>query len=168
MNFIMNPDQNDNCPVCLEKMDNIYSTICNHIFCSKCIIKMLKNKECINCPLCRSKLKNNEITKIIKPIYDIPENPDFSFIVSMCDKNSLIKAYDSINKINKWLFLKNYEPNPELGFIFDENEEINYIKRKIIDDNELHSGISLALTMRHMDFIAKNGFSEYKELFSEL
>jgi hypothetical protein len=159
----MDSYKNYTCPVCLDKMDIIYSTACDHIFCSKCIIKMFKNKEAICCPLCRTELQNDKVTKIMRPIYDIPENPDFSFIDSECDRNSLVKAYATINRLDKWKFLKNYEPNPELGFMFDGNEEINNIKMKIIDDNQLHSGISLGLTMRHMSYIARYGFTEYKE-----
>jgi len=153
------------CPVCLEVMENTYKTTCDHIFCSKCIIKMFKNKSNIFCPLCRTKLlESNDITKILRPVYDIPENPDFSFISDGCERNSLLKAYNTITRMNMWSFLKNYDPNPELGFMFDENNEINNIKDQIdIDNDNFHSGISLALTMRHMNYISKHGFILYKE-----
>jgi hypothetical protein len=154
------------CPICLEKMENIYKTTCNHIFCSKCTNKMFQNESNICCPLCRTKLENNNVTKIIRHIYDIPENPDFTFINNEREKSMLINAYNTITNMDKWLYLRNYEPDPLLGFMLDQNDEINIIKYQInVDYNELHSGVSLALTMRNMYIIAKYGFTEYREAF---
>ena len=146
-------------------MGNTYKTECDHIFCSKCTIKIFQNRDIICCPLCRTKLKNN-ITKIIRPIYDIPENPDFSFINNENEKLMLTNAYNTVTLMDKWLFLRNYEPDPRLGFIFDQNDEINIIQSQImINYNDLHSGTTLGLTMRHMHHIAKYGFTEYKNAF---
>jgi len=164
----INSDENNylECPICLEKMENTYKTTCNHIFCSKCTNKMFQNKSNICCPLCRTKLENNNVTKIIRPIYDIPENPDFTFISNENEKLMLINAYNTITNMDKWNYLRNYEADPLLGFMFNQNDEINIIKGQInLDYNDLHSGVSLALTMRNMYIIAKYGFTEYRESF---
>lgn len=55
--------QNSNeCPICLENIENNISTKCNHNFCLKCIIKwiQLDNQENslfqAKCPICRSEI----------------------------------------------------------------------------------------------------------------
>jgi len=47
-----------NCPICLEEMNEIHKTECNHEFCNQCIEKWLEDH--YNCPLCRHKLKEEE------------------------------------------------------------------------------------------------------------
>ena len=55
--------QNSNeCPICLENIENNISTKCNHNFCLKCIINWIKtdNKEKVLfnavCPVCKENL----------------------------------------------------------------------------------------------------------------
>lgn len=48
----MNLDNNIDCAICLEKINNNNVRLrCNHIFCNGCIL-FVKNKRC---PLCRKK-----------------------------------------------------------------------------------------------------------------
>ena len=44
------------CPICLEKLKktNISITICNHIFCTSCLLSSIQENN--NCPLCRKQL----------------------------------------------------------------------------------------------------------------
>lgn len=46
----------ESCPICLEKIKktNISITICNHIFCTSCLLASIKENN--NCPLCRKEL----------------------------------------------------------------------------------------------------------------
>jgi hypothetical protein len=96
-------------------------------------------------------------------IYDIPSNPDFNFIEDERTKLMLSSAYNTISNMEMWQFLKKYELDITKGFIFNINNEINKIQSQInINYDDLHSGCSLGFTMQHMNYIAKNGFDNYK------
>ena len=72
------------------------------------------------------------------------------------EQKMFLCAYNTITRMEKWDFLKNYEP-PELsGFMFDRNATVNEIMSQIAEDyNYGHSGSSMAFTMRKMQEIAK-------------
>jgi hypothetical protein len=73
------------------------------------------------------------------------------------EKEMYTTAYNAINKLEKWEFLKTYEPPKERGFMWDTNPLIEEIMTAI--NNEYgggHSGSSLAITMRKMKQVAKN------------
>lgn len=133
------------CLVCLECVTDICITKCNHSICNICIEKILK------CPLCRCNLRQVSY--------------DFNFINIESRRLEISSAYNTITEMNKWDFLKNYNPDEECGFMFDQNEEINNIKTKINENYNGHSGCSLAITMRHMHEIAKYGIEYYKNTF---
>lgn len=60
----------DNCGVCLEQLDTLTPAvaICGHIFCSTCISQMFgQNKQQINCPFCREKLKKTDFNMVAPP-----------------------------------------------------------------------------------------------------
>ena len=40
------------CPICTKTIHTIYTTICGHIFCKKCIDTIVKDSKI--CPICRS------------------------------------------------------------------------------------------------------------------
>lgn len=99
---------------------------------------------------------------------DIPIDPDFSFIKSTNAELQYKSAYDVITKMNKWEFLRNYKCDPNTGFMFDDNPEINEIMNQInIAYDDLHSGGSLGYLMRNMQSIAILGFDKYKALVEQ-
>jgi len=49
------------CPICLEEINELETTTCNHNFCKSCINKWLEEHN--NCPLCRCNLKDNMPTQ---------------------------------------------------------------------------------------------------------
>lgn len=62
--------RNDNCAVCLESIptNQFCKLICNHYFCSQCILKYIEqlykdNRDHPICPLCRSDITDMVITK---------------------------------------------------------------------------------------------------------
>lgn len=61
-------------------------------------------------------------------------------------------------------WLRNFNPKDTDGFMFTENPNINKIMAKMesLPDAPGHSGASFAITMRHLEFIAKHGIDEYK------
>lgn len=79
-NVIYNPDDIDECPICLDKYaENIIKTkiICGHCFCKICITKALEIHPF--CPLCRRHIKP-EIAENNIPIQNnpIPLNPNIN------------------------------------------------------------------------------------------
>ena len=47
------------CPVCLEFVENMVTTKCNHLFCQTCILSMLKvNCRNLSCAMCRGSVKD--------------------------------------------------------------------------------------------------------------
>jgi hypothetical protein len=44
----------ENCPICLEEINDLLITPCKHKFCKNCIDEWIKIK--CECPLCRTKL----------------------------------------------------------------------------------------------------------------
>lgn len=73
------------------------------------------------------------------------------------EKEMYTSAYNVISKLEKWEFLKSYEPPYGLGFMWDNNPLIEEIMTAI--NNEYgggHSGGSLVDTMRKMQQVAKN------------
>lgn len=88
---------------------------------------------------------------------------DFSVLVGTRDEffmKYLKDAYDAITRLNLWNELSEYSPEPNKGFMFSTSPLLDKInsEMKYIDD---HSGASYALTMRVMEFIAKNGWKSY-------
>ena len=62
-------DSEENCSICLDNISNGSITKCGHIFCSECIKKCLKYKNC--CPMCKKQLEIDDVFLINKPKLDI-------------------------------------------------------------------------------------------------
>jgi hypothetical protein len=76
-----------------------------------------------------------------------------------------ISAHKTITYCELWGWLKNFEPDPERGFMFTQGvPELDRIKQTLFKDpvNHGHSGASYAITMRNMSFIAKNGYEAFR------
>jgi len=93
---------------------------------------------------------------------DIPENPDFAFL-DIGDRNMIQSAYQTVSRLNKWDYMRRYDPNSETGYMFDNDPTIREIISTINEDSPLHSGASLVYTMRRVQHIAKNGFEKFKQ-----
>jgi len=73
-------------------------------------------------------------------------------------------AYICINKIEAWDALANFD---EDSFIFCQDPYIMEIMYKVKDSYNSHTGASLALTMRQLEYIAKRGLTEYRALYDK-
>jgi hypothetical protein len=71
----------------------------------------------------------------------------------------LLDAIKVITKLDKWNFMKKYEPHEGKGFINDNDETVKSIKYELANSYPGHSGSSLALTLRDIEYIAKNNFT---------
>lgn len=72
------------------------------------------------------------------------------------EREMLISAYNVITTMEKWMFLKSFEPG-DGGFMFTDNPEVTEISNEVNKAyGDRHSGASLAMTMRVMQKIATN------------
>ena len=71
----------------------------------------------------------------------------------------------TLNRLEAWYLLRNFIPEEKQGFIFNRDEKIKNIMSEIEKDYGGHSGSSMAITCRHLEFIAKNGIHQYVKKF---
>lgn len=93
------------------------------------------------------------------PPLDFPASPDFSFMKS--PDSALISAYSVVQNNEAWKLLSNFKGE---SFMFTKQPKIVSLMNKINDAyGGGHSGASIGCLMRQLEYIAKNGFSEYKQ-----
>jgi hypothetical protein len=86
----------------------------------------------------------------------------FDFIIDEHTKFYYANAHDSISKCNLWNWLRNYNYDTKEFFSLHDCKEFT----KIVDNlYEGHSGYSVMITMNTMNYIAKNGYENFKENF---
>lgn len=100
---------------------------------------------------------SNEIP--VNPLaLDLPIQPDFSFLKESFQA-TIIPAYQVIQRMECWHILRNFN---EATFMFTQNRRVLTIMDAVNNSYSEHSGASLGSTMRHLEYIAKHGFSEYR------
>ena len=68
-------------------------------------------------------------------------------------------------KIDAWTYLSTYEPPSGEGFMFSRG---NLVVESVQYNMQVgHSGNSMALTMRHLQLLAKIGFPKYREGYTK-
>ena len=89
----------------------------------------------------------------------------FEFIESQHTRNMIENGYRAVDCLELWDFLSTFEPEEGKGFMFTQSDEINKIGKKMeeLPNPPGHSGSSFGFTMRHLQFIAKNGIDKYKK-----
>jgi len=89
----------------------------------------------------------------------------FEFIQSQHTRNMIENGYRAVDCLELWDFLSTFEPEEGKGFMFTQSDEINKIGKKMeeLPNSPGHSGSSFGFTMRHLQFIAKNGIDKYKK-----
>ena len=87
---------------------------------------------------------------------------ELSFIQDSHTRSMISIGYTAIDKLELWDWLKTYEP--ESGFMFSSHPNINRIMQKMesLPDPPGHSGCSFGITMRQLEYIAKEGLDQYK------
>jgi hypothetical protein len=76
-------------------------------------------------------------------------------------------AHQTISRCELWNWMRNFEPQEGRGFMFSEGvPELERLNDELFKDpvNSGHSGASYGITMRNMEYIAKNGYSAYKTM----
>lgn len=154
---------NFTCPICyIEKPHKYKAEECGHVFCITCIMSLQYFVgDVASCPLCRKKIY---ITK--RKISIPPYNPNNYPIESNLDSAEYTSAYNTITKENKWEMLHDYTVDENRGFMLTSDKNICNLMSKINDDyGGGHSGLSMAITMRAMHFIAQFGLEHYKIIY---
>ena len=98
---------------------------------------------------------------------DLPGEVDFSFIADGMTRQLASTSYNSVTALNMWDFFQEFQPEEGKGFMFSNHPKLtqleNYIEKTY---NVGHSGASWGCSMRIIQFIANNGVSKYKQLFT--
>jgi hypothetical protein len=93
---------------------------------------------------------------------DIPENPNLEFL-DESDRMMVRHAYQTVTRLNRWDYIRRYDPSRETGYMLDHDNVIAEIAGAINDDWPNHSGFSLAYTMRRIQYIAKHGLEKFRQ-----
>ena len=102
-------------------------------------------------------------TALILP--DYPIQPGFGFINDTSTRAMVLSAYKAVARAEAWSLLRNFTGD---SFILSVDPQITDLMTRV--DNEYsggHSGASMGCTMRHMEYIAKNGFTNYRDYIME-
>lgn len=85
--------------------------------------------------------------------------------VSEWSRPYLKSAHKAVTRCELWNWLQVYKPEEDKGFMFTRDVlELDRLNKELMKDpvNGGHSGSSYACVMRNMEFIAKNGYEEFK------
>jgi hypothetical protein len=77
-------------------------------------------------------------------------------------------AHQAISRCELWNWLRKFEPEQDKGFMFTSDvPQLDRLREELEKDpvNGGHSGSSYAITMRNMEYIAKNGYNAFKTKF---
>ena len=135
----------ETCPICLESItDNITKTNCNHNFCNACFDELL-NKGKIECPMCRSVIKeysNNEekVRILVKHIRVNVENEGIN--ISLLNRRE-IQRRNFRNYVYTVIFLYTIYSYVNCSFMFYNLKDAY---NKCIEDNSNYTNIIEKLT----------------------
>ena len=89
---------------------------------------------------------------------------DFSFIRDEHTRELVSNGYTAISQLELFGWLKDFIPNGNEGFMFSSDPNIYKIigRMESLPNPPGHSGCSFAITMRHLEHIAKHGLDKYK------
>tara|TARA_B110000908_G_scaffold99680_1_gene117686 strand:+ start:3117 stop:3575 length:459 start_codon:yes stop_codon:yes gene_type:complete len=98
-------------------------------------------------------------TKHITMAPDDPEEWPYHYL-----KRELIELKKTIDVLELWTWLQVEFPPEDKGFMFWDHENMNKISDKLEElYGNQHSGYTWGQSMRTIQFIAKNGFDNYKQ-----
>lgn len=88
----------------------------------------------------------------------------FDFVRNKMEKTVLEDAYEAVNDMNLWDYLK--ENTFETFTYYDgPDKQLHQELLEKADKNNIHSGASYGITMRNMEQIAKQGFEVWKQKY---
>jgi hypothetical protein len=92
---------------------------------------------------------------------------NLDFISNQHTRSMISNGYTAVSQMELWDWMKSFEPDENKGFMWSDHPNITRIIHKMesLPDAPGHSGSSFAITMRHLQFIAKNGVEQYRRQF---
>ena len=87
---------------------------------------------------------------------------DFSFVNDNLERTVYEDAWKTVNKLDVINYLKNKDINEPWMFI---NNDTALMIINNLEMKDYHSGCSLALTMRAMEYIAKYGWNDFVQKY---
>ena len=112
-----------------------------------------------------SKQTSSYYSGVLEPL-EFPLQVNFNFITSDHYRIIVQSAYNTINSLNEWDFIRRYKPSDETGYLFDNNPRIQNILTHIDNNYGGHSGTSMGISIRTIQKIASIGFEEFKRTFN--
>ena len=94
-------------------------------------------------------------------------NGEFEF-VNNYSREYLVSAHKIVTRLELWNWLRNFTPKEGNGFMFTQGvPELDRLNEEMYKDpvSSGHSGSSYGITMRNMEYIAKNGYHAFKTKF---
>ena len=92
-------------------------------------------------------------------------NGIFDCVEMNTERKMYTSAYNVIDRMEAWNILRDTDPGDN-GFMFSKNPELKKIMKEIADMYVGgHSGLSMGITMRVMQYIAINGYDKYREQY---
>ena len=165
-------DREIDCPVCYRRVEDYFTTECNHSFCEPCLFlvrdghKKIHGTESFLCPLCREPIPISltNVKMYLPPFVstNYPLNPDFSCIGSDHIRTMIQSAYECIHNHEKWLLLYQYVADDARDVICYNSSEIDDLTDKIKDHYPgNHSDNTIDVTMRMIHYIAIYGYYRF-------
>jgi SWI/SNF-related matrix-associated actin-dependent regulator of chromatin subfamily A3 len=95
----LNIEAQEDCPVCMDNMNDPIITLCSHTFCFTCIEKVIDTQH--KCPMCRAPLEDT--TKLLRPKEGADSQPTMQFTETSSKVEALLSilkasSTDSTNK----------------------------------------------------------------------
>lgn len=92
------------------------------------------------------------------------QDKKFNFVTNVMERTVLMDAYDAVNELNLWEYLKE---NTFESFTYynGPNQKLHDQLLEKADKSNIHSGASYGITMRNMEKIAKEGFDVWKQKY---
>lgn len=91
---------------------------------------------------------------------------EFEFVKHVGSRELFKNAHWAITQCELWEWLREYKVDIENGFMFSRTYELDRINDKMREQSDVageHSGLSYAVTMRNMNYIAKNGYNAFRD-----
>ena len=91
-------------------------------------------------------------------------NGEFDFVTDRSVREFLKSAHKAISLCELWNWMRIYQPPANKGFMWSKTPELDRLNQQMWKDpvNGYHSGSSYGFIMREMEYIAKNGYENYK------
>jgi hypothetical protein len=97
----------------------------------------------------------------------LDDRGDFSFIKCDTSRCILENGFRAVCEANGWAFLKTFDAQDKKFAFSPQLKELDKINFAIVKYYPDHCELTYAWTMRQMQFIAQNGWIEYKTRMTE-